>query len=303
MIGSIFSLKQLETLIWVADLGSFRRAAEHLNTTQPNISSRISGFEATLGVVLMHRDAGSVRLTDKGREILDHARLVLRSAEALVDAASRNDLLRDRLRLGVTELVACTWLHDYLRRLRQGYPGLAVELTVDLSRNLDAELRANRLDLTIQTAPFSIPMSGEVHIGTYPYVWAAAPELVPEGRGPLGLEEIAPMNILTHARHTQAFAELSRHAEALSIPQGRIVPSSSMASCVPMARDGMGVALLPAALVHEAVQGGSLAALQVDWVPAPLEFFARYRAEQAARHVAHAAEMAADVAAEHKKTL
>ncbi|MDB9809063.1 LysR family transcriptional regulator, partial [Yoonia sp.] len=39
MISSAFTLKQLEALIWVADLGSFRKAAAHLNTTQPNISS------------------------------------------------------------------------------------------------------------------------------------------------------------------------------------------------------------------------------------------------------------------------
>jgi len=43
MIGHVFTLKQLEALVWVADLGSFRKAAQHLNTTQPNISSRIAG--------------------------------------------------------------------------------------------------------------------------------------------------------------------------------------------------------------------------------------------------------------------
>jgi DNA-binding transcriptional LysR family regulator len=80
MIGNIFTLKQLEALIWVADLGSFRKAAAHLNTTQPNISARIAGLEATLGVTLMLRDAGSVQLSDKGAEILQAARRVVREA-------------------------------------------------------------------------------------------------------------------------------------------------------------------------------------------------------------------------------
>jgi len=68
MIGHVFTLKQLEALVWVADLGSFRKAAQQLNTTQPNISSRIAGLENTLGVVLMQRDAGSVRITVKGQD-------------------------------------------------------------------------------------------------------------------------------------------------------------------------------------------------------------------------------------------
>ncbi len=37
-----FDLKHLEAFAWVADVGSFRKATEKLNTTQPNISVRIS---------------------------------------------------------------------------------------------------------------------------------------------------------------------------------------------------------------------------------------------------------------------
>lgn len=52
------SLKQLEAFVAVADLGTFRRAAERLNTTQPNISARIAQLEAQMKVSLMERDAG-----------------------------------------------------------------------------------------------------------------------------------------------------------------------------------------------------------------------------------------------------
>lgn len=58
----------------MANLDSFRRAAERLNTTQPNISNRIAQREAQLGVVLMERDAGSVRLTRKGKALPGPAR-------------------------------------------------------------------------------------------------------------------------------------------------------------------------------------------------------------------------------------
>ena len=126
MIGHIFTLKQLEAFVWVADLGSFRKAASHLNTTQPNISARISGLEGTLGIVLMERDAGSVRLTTKGQEVLHAARRVLRQSEDLITIAERPDLMQDRLRLGVTELISGTWLHPYLRQLKEAYPGISV---------------------------------------------------------------------------------------------------------------------------------------------------------------------------------
>jgi len=92
----------------VADLGSFRLAAERLNTTQPNISTRISNLEEAIGAKLMERDAGSVRLTAKGKELLEKARQIIRSAETFVDAAGRSHLTESTIRLGVTEMIVHT---------------------------------------------------------------------------------------------------------------------------------------------------------------------------------------------------
>ena len=296
MVGNVFTFKQLEALVWVADLGSFRKAAQHLNTTQPNISSRIAGLEGTLGVVLMRRDAGSVTLTDKGRAILQEARAVLRRAETLLEVAARPDLVQDRLRLGVTELVACTWLHTYLRQLKATYPEISVELTVDLSRALDRALASNELDLTIQTAPFVSDVSGVIELGEYPYVWVADPATVALLRANLTVRDLIPHTLLTHARHTQAFAELSDYAERNGLPKTRFVPSSSMSSCLQMTLDGMGVSLLPHAMVAKDISAGRLIRLSVDWEPSPLRFAARFHGDKAARFVAQSARIAKDVA-------
>ncbi len=300
MIGHVLTLKQLEALIWVAELGSFRKAAHHLNTTQPNISSRIAGLETTLGLRLMQRDAGAVALTDKGHEIVAAARDALRAAERIVEIAGRPDLVDDRLRLGVTELVACTWLHAYLRAIRAAYPALTVELTVDLSRNLDADLTAHRLDLAIQTAPFSSAASGVIELGRFPYIWVAAPQIAAALPGPTTLADLLPHAVLTHARHTLAYAELVDHAARHALPTTRLISSSSLASCVQMAADGMGATLLPRALVAPALADGSLVGLAVDWTPTPLRFAARYQSDTATRALARCAELAADVVAAYR---
>lgn len=302
MVGNVFTLKQLEALVWIADLGSFRKAAQHLNTTQPNISSRIAGLESTLGVVLMQRDAGSVKLTDKGREILQVARAVLRQAEKLIEVAARPDLVQDRLRLGVTELVAATWLHEYLRRLKAAYPEVSFELTVDLSRTLDRALALNELDIAIQNAPFASEVSGEIDLGDYPYVWVADPAIAAELASQVTVKDLIPYTLLTHARHTQAFAELSDYADSNALPKARFVPSSSMSSCLQMTLDGMGVSLLPEAMVAKDMAAGRLIQLQVDWIPTPLRFAARYHAEKVARFVVHAAQIAEKTAADHANT-
>ena len=295
------NLKQLEAFVWVADMQSFRRAADRLHTTQPNISARIAGLEAALGVTLMTRDAGSVRLTEKGQEILIYARRVLDACDALVVAADQKALIAGTLRLGVTEMIVHTWLRDYLRALKDQFPSLAVELTVDLSANLEKGLAARTLDLALQNAPFSRQSSGEIALGAYQMIWVAAPALALPER--VAMDQLAQFPILTHARNTRLFDQVAAHFAQRRDLHVRLVPSSNLAACLHMSLDGMGVATLPAAMVAKAIKAGELMRIDCGWNPAPLDFFARYDAEKAAMPVRQAAATAAAVAASYDREI
>ena len=279
------NLKQLEAFVWVADLQSFRRAADRLNTTQPNISARIAALETALGVTLMTRDAGSVRLTVRGQGLLDHARQVLAAAEGLIAAAENTELVDGTLRLGVTEMIVHTWLQDVLGAIKARFPHLTVELTVDLSVNLDRDLEARTIDLAVQNAPFDRQASGQIDLGPYPLIWVARPGLLPIG--PVQLSDLIRHPILTHARDTRLYAEVAKHMGA----DARLVPSSNLAACLHMTLQGMGVAALPAAMAARDLEAGTLVQLGYEWVPGPLHFFARYDAARARRVVADCAEL------------
>ena len=288
------NLKQLEAFVWVADLQSFRRAAERLNTTQPNISARISGLESLLGTQMMTRDAGSVRLTGKGQDLLAHARRVLDATDALLAAADQRALIAGTLRLGVTEMIVHTWLRDYLRKLKDRFPSLTVELTVDLSVNLEKGLSERSIDLALQNEPFSRMTSGSLPLGAYPLIWVAAPALTPKGK--VTAATLAAHPILTHARDTRLFEEVAAHFAERRDLSARLVPSSNLAACLHMTVDGMGIATLPAAMVAPDLERGTLVRLSYDWAPAPLHFFARYDADRAPAIVADTAQVAVTVA-------
>ncbi|KZX97382.1 MULTISPECIES: LysR family transcriptional regulator [unclassified Sulfitobacter] len=295
MIKSQITLKQLEAFAFVVDTGTFRAAATALGTTQPNISSRISALEMALDVALLYRDAGSVRLTEKGRELLVLTRDILRAGEALLEAAGRQELIEERLRLGVTELVACTWLQSFLRLLRQEYPNLRVELEVDLSRQIDERLREGRLDLALQNGPFAFQATGEQALSEEPYVWVANADLANELAGGTSVARFFDKAVLTHARHTSAARALHELAAKGGYDAGKIIHSSALSACLPMVNEGLGVALLPRSLVSEEIKDGRLQSLKSDWIAPPLSFFARFNTDRAPRFVAKACEIAASV--------
>ncbi len=224
---------------------------------------------------------------------LGHARRVLDATDALIAAADQKALIDGTLRLGVTEMIVHTWLRDYLRRLKETYPNLSVELTVDLSVNLEAMLAESRIDLAIQNGPFTRLMTGEIDLGAYGLIWVASPDLgVPQKAM---LDDLAAHPILTHARDTHLFAQVAGHFSAAKVP-ARLVPSSNLAACLHMTIEGMGVATLPKAMAADALARGDLVQVGYDWTPPPLHFFARYNVAHAPRVVNDAAFVAARAA-------
>ncbi len=292
------NLKQLEAFVWVADLGSFRRAADRLNTTQPNISSRIAALESALNVTLMERDAGSVRLTAKGQHLLEHARQVLRATERLIEASDDAALFDGVLRLGVTEMIVHTWLRRFLKVLKDRFPNITVELTVDLSANLSKELFERSIDLALQSGPFNRQTTGNKDLGAYPWIWVASPELGLGLEARVSLQDMTVYPLLTHARNTGSYEELCAHFRAHRHLSPRLVPSSNLAACLHMTVDGMGIATTPAAMVTKELATGELVRINYDWVPESLHFFARYSAEKSSRIVADAADIAQEISAE-----
>ena len=74
-----FNLRSLRIFETVAGCGSFSRAAEQLEMTQPAVSMHIRQLETDLGTALFDRQRRQ-RLTDAGRELLQHARIVEKAA-------------------------------------------------------------------------------------------------------------------------------------------------------------------------------------------------------------------------------
>lgn len=293
------NLKQLETFVLVADLGSFRSAAERLSTTQPNISSRIASLEASLEVVLMERDAGSVRLTSKGHELLGYARNVLSSVDQFIEVANGESAFDGVVRLGVNEMVVHTWLRDFMQAFKARFPNVLIELSVDLSSKLETDLAERNIDLAFQSGPFARKASGEHCLGLYPIIWVASPSTNLASDRPVSAEELTKFPILTHARRTRPYEDVAAHFAQWPKLKTRLVPSSNLSACLQMTVDGYGVAALLAPMVEQELADGQLIKVDYPWVPEPLSFAARYDRSKSSSVVQSAAEIAHHCATKH----
>src|SRR5919197_2233663 len=85
----------------VAHQRSFSRAARELALSQPSVSNQVAALEREVGVRLLMREPGGLRLTREGEILLEHANAVAeRFALAGAQLAAAVAAHRARLRVG-----------------------------------------------------------------------------------------------------------------------------------------------------------------------------------------------------------
>lgn len=123
------TLRQLEYLVSIVDEGSFTRAAESLNVTQPGLSHQLQALEREVGGPLLERLPRGVRLTPAGRSMLPHARAALaEAARATTSARRATGVSTGELHLAALYSISCGVLPTVLGLWRQQHPEVRIRL-------------------------------------------------------------------------------------------------------------------------------------------------------------------------------
>jgi LysR family hydrogen peroxide-inducible transcriptional activator len=158
-----FTLRQLQYIVAVADMMSFRRAAERCNVSQPSLSAQVAEVESAFGVPLFERDRRGVLVTAAGQELIARARRVLVEADDLAESAHRFvDPLVGTLRIGVIPTIAPYLLPRVVPALRKAYPHLTFVWIEDKTETLVRSVNHGELDSAL--------LALEAHIGDLEHV-------------------------------------------------------------------------------------------------------------------------------------
>ena len=291
----MIDLRTLEIIYWVARLGGFGRAATRLHTTQPAISARIAQLEAAYGVRLFDRTVRSrATLTPKGAELVAHAERMLALHGDLVAALGSGEF-QGTVRLGVSETLVHTWLSRLVSRVHATYPRVVIDITVDVSVNLRAAVLVGEIDVALLLGPIAAPRVTDRPLGAHPLAWCASPALA-LGPGPIDLAWLARWPIVTFPRATPVFQDVSAMFARAGLP-ARIFACSALSSIVRMGVDGIGICVIPPAVIAVELASGALRILDAEPALAPLVFTASFLQAPDTALVAAVAELAVQVAA------
>ncbi|VVE27121.1 LysR substrate-binding domain-containing protein [Pandoraea anhela] len=244
MIARPLDLDAVKAFVCVAELGSFTRAAQAMQTTQAAVSLKLKRLEDRLGLRLVERTPRYVELSAHGVTFLEHARELLAAHDRALGAFAGT---RQRLTIGISDHVAGPELPALIARMNAQDPELLIEVRIGSSGDLLQSFDRRELDTVI--ARLDVGRSdGEVlteeHLG-----WFAAPHWQHRADEPLPLATLAlPCGVRALA---------GRLLDAAGVPWREVFVGGGVASVASAVMAGLGVAALaPRMLPFGAVDVG-----------------------------------------------
>jgi len=138
---------QLRAFHAVASEGSFTRAADALNVTQPTLSGQVKALEDQFGVRLFDRRKRKIELTDIGRNLFDITfRMFSLELEAEQVLTAARGLKRGHLRVGADAPYHSV---PFLAAFHRRYPSLRLSMSIGNSEKLLSDLLDQRCDVAI----------------------------------------------------------------------------------------------------------------------------------------------------------
>lgn len=261
-------LQHMITFCRVVEEGSFTRAAQVLNLTQPSVTKQISALEDHLGADLFSRQGKQVHVTPTGEIVYEYARQIVhmvRQCEGVV--AEMKAPGSGHIRIGSVGLIGLVTLPDLLAEFGARYPLVKFSVKTGNNQETSAMLLHGEVDLALVTTPVADDRLDVRRLFDDPLLLVASPEnRLGLGRD-LGLSDLTQIPMVTYRKGTRFRAFVDQVMSQLGVAANITMEFDNHEAVVKMVKLGFGVAFTPLSAVREEIDTGRLVAVQVQQMP------------------------------------
>jgi len=247
----MIEIYQFRYFLAVIEAGSFTKAANRMNVTQPTLSAGIKRMEDTVGAPLFERSNRRVFLTDAGSRLLPKAKAVLHEYNLAIQSVTEAED-KPIIRLGVLSTIDMTRVSAFVRAY------LAVteyNVEFEIREGTEQEI-LNRLDDRGSDFALSVMRGGAgekaIELATEPYQFILPPDHPVAGPDTLSVEDLRDVSMVVRTR-CEVLSETSRYFTDHNCRPRLVYRTNNDKNAVAMVEAGVGGTLVPASLVTERV--------------------------------------------------
>jgi len=189
------NLKDLEYFAAVAEKGSFSKAAEYCNASQPTISNSINRIEKELGALLFNRSTRTLALTEKGEEILAYAQSILVSMTMIRTVANSNEAISRCIHLGITTSLS-HYLYTRVVNSLDSLTELPVKVHEIKKENFKTQIDSGKMHCILSACDDAYSHYDKYLVAEFPYVLAVSSDDMLAKNEEINLDELKDRVIL-----------------------------------------------------------------------------------------------------------
>ncbi len=255
-------LKQLESFVRVAELGSFTRAAAALGMPQPLLSRHVRQLEVELRQTFLWRNGRGVTLTEAGAVLLEHGRGILHQvALAREELGAVRGALAGHVSIGLPPSLSRLVAVPLTRAFRDKLPDARLTLTEGFSVTLHESLRSGRLDMALLYNPIASPevelqllhrealvlISSQASVAQH----SAAAGLL---KSRMDLADVARLPLILPSRPNAFRVLIDNAMTRLDATPDIVMEVDGLNAILDLVREGLGFAVLPPYTLSNLVQ-------------------------------------------------
>lgn len=243
-------LRQLKYFVQIVESGSLAKASRQLYIAQPALSQHVAKLEAEVGKPLLIRTAKGVTPTENGAALHHHARFMLRQLDqALSIARQEPGTVHGMVSVGLAATTVCAVGVPFMRRIREKYPGIVLNVVEGMSGHLAQMMRLGQLDLSILFSRDAVPdLPAEPLVEEELFVMLPNDsDLVAPRRIKLSCAETAELPLILPTGIHGLRRRISAEFEQRNLTTRVVAEIDSLSLLMTCVRDGMGATIKPMA--------------------------------------------------------
>ena len=259
------TLTNLRVLLSAGHHGSFSRAAEELNVTQPYVSGQIAALESRLGTSLFRRVGRRVYLTDAGRALLSYAERILETvqqAERAVDEI--RGLTKGSVAVAASSTPSRHLVPELIGRFLEIHPGVSVSLSVGNNSFVEKTVIQGRADVGIVASEPADPAKFEVHsLAGDEILLVVSPQHEWARRADVSFRDVAEERLIWREKGSGTRKRLEREFQDAGVSPLHVLEVGSIDALKSMVAAGSGVSFVSSNAVAEELRSGALVAVPI----------------------------------------